>query len=63
MRDGDSIDDERTVLTGIGYRIEIVRERLVSAPTNVIPLHKPPQSDWQTAWQSSTAWAGFDEAA
>jgi hypothetical protein len=58
LQSGEALCDEPTVFTGVGYRIEIARERFKPAPTNVIPLRKPPQSERHVRWQSRTSWAG-----
>ncbi len=58
MQPGEPRQDERTVFTGISHQVEIVRERFVPAPTNVVPLRKPPQAERQTRWQTRTSWAG-----
>jgi recombination protein RecA len=58
MQASDPLRDEKTVFTGMEHRVEIARERFAPAPTNVIPLRKPPQSDRQASWRSRTAWAG-----
>ena len=50
--------DETTVFTGIEHEIEVVRRRFAQAPSNVIPLRKPPQRVTTTTWQSRTTWAG-----
>lgn len=56
LQPGNVRRDESTVFTGIGHEMEVVRRRFVQAPTNVIPLRKPPQR--ATTWQSRTSWAG-----
>ena len=55
---GSPLQDEQTIFTGISHRVEIARERFAPAPTNVIPLRKPPQSERLASWRSRTAWAG-----
>ena len=55
---GNARRDEATVFTGIEHEIEVVRRRFAQAPTNVIPLRKPPQRATTATWQSRTTWAG-----
>jgi recombination protein RecA len=55
---GNACRDEITVFTGIEHAIEVVRRRFTQAPTNVIPLRKPPQRATAANWQSRTTWAG-----
>jgi hypothetical protein len=54
---GEAYRDEATVFTGIEHRVEIVRQRF-AAPTNVVPLRKPPQRVNEAHWRSQTTWAG-----
>lgn len=49
--------DEATVFTGIDYRVEVTRRRFTQAPSNVVPLRKPPQNV-HASWRSRTVWAG-----
>lgn len=58
MQPGDPLQDEQTVFTGIKHRVEIARERFAPAPTNIVPLRKPPQSEKLATWRSRAAWAG-----
>jgi len=53
-----AICSERTVFSGIEPRVEVVRRRFPEAPSNVIPLRKPPQRVNSASWQSRTVWAG-----
>ena len=55
--------DEATVFTGIEPHVEVARRRFTEAPTNVVPLRKPPQSANAASWQSRTTWAGADDQA
>jgi recombination protein RecA len=50
--------DEMTVFTGFEHHVEVVRRRFTESPTNVVPLHKPPQRATTASWQSRTTWAG-----
>jgi recombination protein RecA len=52
--------DEATVFTGIEHGLEVVRRRFTQAPTNVVPLRKPPQSENTVSWRSRTTWAGAE---
>ena len=58
LQPGTARRDEITVFTGIEHQIEVTRRRFTQTPTNVIPLHKPPQRATTTNWQSRTTWAG-----
>jgi len=58
MEPGEPRQDERTIFTGISHQVEVVRERFVPSPTNVIPLRKPPQAERRARWQTRTSWAG-----
>jgi hypothetical protein len=58
LQPGNARRDEATVFTGIEHEIEVVRRRFAQAPTNVIPLRKPPQRATTTTWKSRTTWAG-----
>ncbi len=54
-----ALQNESTVFTGVEYRVEVIRERFTAAPTNVIPLRKPPQSERSANWRSRSTWAGM----
>lgn len=58
LQPGGATHDEATVFTGVNRNIEVVRRRFTQAPTNVIPLRKPPQRATSATWQSRTSWAG-----
>jgi recombination protein RecA len=58
LQAGNGRHDEATVFTGAEHEIEVVRRRFTQAPTNVIPLRKPPQRATIANWQSRTTWAG-----
>jgi hypothetical protein len=58
LQPGNALHKEKTVFTGVEYRVEVARERFQPASTNVIPLRKPPQRARDTTWHSRTAWAG-----
>lgn len=51
-------EDGPTVFTGMEHRVELERKRFAGAPTNVIPLRKPPQRETGARWRSRAAWAG-----
>jgi recombination protein RecA len=55
---GRACDDEATVFTGSAYRLEVERRRFSQAPTNVVPLRKPPRSVSAAEWRSHCTWAG-----
>lgn len=56
LQSGSVLQEEATVFTGVEYCVEVMRERFVAPPTNVIPLRKPPQNQKAARWQSRTAW-------
>jgi recombination protein RecA len=58
LQPGNALHEEKTVFTGIEYRVEVARERFQPVSTNVIPLRKPPQSVRDATWHSRAAWAG-----
>ena len=58
MQPGKPLEDETTVFTGLTHKVTVTRERFAPAPTNVIPLRKPPQGDRSASWNSRTVWAG-----
>mgnify|MGYP001604689944 CR=1 FL=1 len=55
---GTALREERTVFSGVEYRIEVARERFKPVATNVIPLRKPPQRATEAVWRCRTAGAG-----
>jgi recombination protein RecA len=57
LHTGTALQEETTVFTGIEYCVEITRERFLAAPSNVIPMRKPPQRAREARWQSRTLWA------
>ena len=59
LEEGNALQQETTVFSGMGYHVEIARERFT--PGHVIPLRKPPQSEKNersASWQSRTSWTG-----
>jgi hypothetical protein len=52
MRSGNPLQEESTVLAGVGHQVEIVHERFAPASSNVIPLRKQPQGETTAIWQS-----------
>jgi hypothetical protein len=57
------LSDETTVFCGAEHRVDVVRERFAAtsakvAPSKVVPMRKPPQSDTQGSWRSQASWAG-----
>jgi hypothetical protein len=59
LQPGDALREERTVFTGVKYRVEMARERFKPISTKVVPLRKPPQRATEASWQSRAAWAGL----
>jgi hypothetical protein len=58
LQPGNALQEEKTVFTGVEYRVEVARERFQPVSINVIPLRKPPQRARDARWQSRAAWAG-----
>jgi hypothetical protein len=58
LQPGNALHEEKTVFTGVEYRVEVARERFQPVSTNVIPLRKPPQSVRNITWHSRAEWAG-----
>jgi len=58
LQPGTALREERTVFTGVEYRVEVTRERFKPVSAKVVPLRKPPQRATDATWQSRTAWAG-----
>lgn len=59
IQPGQVCRDESTIFTGMEHCLEVVRRRFAQAPTNVVPLRKPPQRATTANWQSRTVWAGI----
>lgn len=53
-----SISLEKTVLPGLNLHLEVSRQRLTEALSNVVPLRKPPHKANAAIWQSKTVWSG-----
>jgi recombination protein RecA len=58
LQPGKPLCEETTVFCGLDYRLEVARQRFAQAPSNVVPIRKPPQNAHVGCWQSKTAWAG-----
>jgi recombination protein RecA len=58
LQPGNALCEEKTVFTGVEYRVEVARQRFQAVSSNVIPLRKPPQRATDASWQSCTPWAG-----
>ena len=50
--------EERTVFTGLKARVEIMRQRFTEAPSNVVPMRKPPQRVREAEWNQRASWVG-----
>ena len=50
--------EERTVLTELNARVEILRQRFTETPTNVVSIRKPPQRVREACWSQRTSWVG-----
>lgn len=55
---GEPRADEKTVFTGMAYRVEAERRRFTQDASNVVPLRKPPQRTTGAVWHSQSTWAG-----
>jgi recombination protein RecA len=51
------IDKDATVFNGMQPQVEVLRQRLTQAESNVVPLRKPPQSTHAACWENQTTWA------
>lgn len=58
LQPGSALREEKTVFTGVEYRVEMARQRFKTVSSNLIPLRKPPQSVTDASWQGRTPWAG-----
>jgi recombination protein RecA len=58
LQPGDTLREEKTVFTGVEYRVEVARQRFQTVSSNIVPLRKPPQRATDASWQSHTPWAG-----
>jgi hypothetical protein len=58
LHPGTALREERTVFTGVEYRVEVARQRFRTVSSNIVPLRKPPQRTTDASWQSRTPWAG-----
>lgn len=56
LRAGE-IQAESGVMTGIGFALEVERERMRAAASNVVSIRKPPQAERDGRWQGQAAWA------
>jgi len=54
----ENLRDERTVFTGLRARAEVLRQRFAQAPSNVVPMRKPPQRVCEAHWDHRANWAG-----
>lgn len=54
----EDLREERTVFTGLNARAEVLRQRFAQAPTNVVPMRKPPQRACEARWDHPASWAG-----
>src|ERR1700744_2002182 len=50
--------EERTVFTGLGAHVEVLRQRVTQAPSNVVPMRKPTHSVREADWLHRASWAG-----
>lgn len=58
LQPGQTLQEETTVFTGVRHHVEVSRQRFSQAPSNVIPLRRPPQRNNTASWQARTTWAG-----
>ena len=50
--------EEKTVFTGMEYRVTVERRRFIQDASQVIALRKPPQRATGASWRSRSTWAG-----
>lgn len=50
--------EERTVFSGLSAHVEVLRQRFTRAPSNVVPMRKPPQSVREARWIHHASWVG-----
>jgi recombination protein RecA len=63
LRTAVQLPDAGTVLAGLAYSVELVRQRFQPAnpttqPQRVLTLRKPPQRATSTTWQAACYWTG-----
>ena len=63
LRTAVQMPEAGTVLTGLAYSVELVRQRFQPAnpahqPQRVLTLRKPPQRASSTTWQAACSWTG-----
>jgi recombination protein RecA len=58
LRPGNIFDDEVSVFTGVDHGIEVVRQRFMQVPANVVSIRKPPQRVTAANWPTRATWAG-----
>lgn len=54
----EDANEERTVFSGLNARVEVLRQRFTEAPTNVVPMRKPPQRAREASWCQRASWMG-----
>jgi recombination protein RecA len=54
----EDTNEERTVFTGLSAHVEVLRQRFTQAPSNVVPMRKPPQSAREARWTHRASWVG-----
>jgi recombination protein RecA len=54
----EDTQEERTVFTGLGAHVEVLRQRFTQTPSNVVPMRKPPQSVREARWTHRASWVG-----
>ncbi len=58
LQPSDTLQRGTTVFSGLRHHIEVSRQRFTQAPSNIIPLRKPPQKATGASWETCTTWAG-----
>ena len=58
LQSSNALEKGTTVFAGIEYQAEILRQRFVQNPSNIVPLRKRPQRADIATWQSRTTWVG-----
>jgi hypothetical protein len=50
--------EEGTVFTGLSAHVEVLRQRFTQAPSNVVPMRKPPRGVREARWSHRASWVG-----
>jgi recombination protein RecA len=58
LQSSNALQKGTTVFAGIEHQAEILRQRFVQNPSNIVPLRKCPQRADIATWQTCTTWVG-----